>query len=80
MSSSVYFRMHHGNQLEPINFTGHQITLLDLKRAIMEVKNFKGFDFDLKITDAENDAKGEYRHPPQPFPLTTDVIRSVYWR
>lgn len=60
MSSSIYFRMHHGNQLEPINFTGHQITLLDLKRAIVEMKSFKGLDFDLKITDAENSTKGLY--------------------
>jgi hypothetical protein len=52
--------MHHGNEVLAVNFTGHQIKLLDLKRAIMELKNIsKGLDFDLKITDAENDQKSE---------------------
>jgi hypothetical protein len=60
MTSSVYFKMHHGNEVLAVNFTGHQIKLLDLKRAIMELKNIsKGLDFDLKITDAENDQKSE---------------------
>jgi hypothetical protein len=58
MTSSVYFKMHHGNEVLAVNFTGHQIKLLDLKRSIMELKNIsKGLDFDLKITDAENDQK-----------------------
>lgn len=56
MTSSVYFKMHHGNDVLPVNFTGHQIKLLDLKRSIMELKNIsKGLDFDLKITDADSD-------------------------
>jgi hypothetical protein len=58
MTSSVYFKMHHGNEVLAVNFTGHQIKLLDLKRSIMELKNIsKGLDFDLKITDAENEQK-----------------------
>ena len=59
MASVVYFRMQHGKISEPISFTGHQIKLIDLKRAILEKKEMKtGFDFDLKIIDADNSTKG----------------------
>ena len=55
MTSSVYFKMHHGDDVLPVNFTGHQIRLLDLKRSIMELKNLnKGLDFDLRITDSDS--------------------------
>ena len=59
MSSSVYFRMKHGTVSEPINFDGHQIRLLELKRAIIEKKQLRsGLDFDLQISDAENSSRG----------------------
>ncbi len=59
MSSFIYFRMQHGKQVESVPFIGHQMTLLDLKRAILEKKELKsGLDFDLRIVDAENSAKG----------------------
>ena len=55
--------MRHGTDVHTINFSGHQISLFDLKRAIMEQKNMsKGLDFDLKITDAENNSKGDIVH------------------
>ena len=50
--------MQHGKVSEPISFTGHQIKLMDLKRSILEKKEMKnGFDFDLRITDADNSTK-----------------------
>ena len=60
MSSVVHFRMFHANQSEPINFDGHQIRLLDLKKAIVEKKygNKPGIDFDLRVSDADNISKG----------------------
>ncbi len=61
MTSSVHFKMHHGNDVLAVNFAGHQIKLLDLKRSVMELKNIaKGLDFDLKITDADS-GKGQHQ-------------------
>jgi hypothetical protein len=58
MSSQVYFRLQHGKVMEPIAFTGPHIKLIDLKLAILEKKDMTtGFDFDLKISDAENSSK-----------------------
>jgi len=60
MSSTIYFRMFHAKQFEPINFDGHQIRLIDIKRSILEKKMVKsgGIDFDLQITDADNSNRG----------------------
>lgn len=45
--------------MEPVQFTGHQLRLLDLKRTIVEQKKMSSaMDFDLKITDAEDKNKG----------------------
>ena len=61
MSSVVYYRMHHGKQFEPINFDGHQIRLIDLKKAVLEKKNLKaGIDFDLEVLDADNSSRGRF--------------------
>ena len=64
--------------LEPITFTGHQIRLLDLQRAIMEKKNMKeGSDFDLVLMDAEDTSKiysGEDTYIPK---NTAVVVRKV---
>lgn len=81
MTSSIYFKMHHGNQVEPINFTGHQITLLDLKRQVIERKNFKGLDFDLEIKDAEN-AKGIQTAPSNrnSYLTSASTMCSLYGR
>lgn len=54
MSSVVTFRSHHvkQDQAEVINFSGNAIRLLDLKREIVQRKNFAtSQDFDLKIVD-----------------------------
>ena len=61
MSSVIYFRLSSATaaQMEPVQFTGHQLRLLDLKRAIVEQKKMSSaMDFDLKITDAEDKNKG----------------------
>lgn len=64
--------------LEPITFTGNQIRLLDLQRAIMEKKNMKeGSDFDLVLMDAEDTSKiysGEDTYIPK---NTAVVVRKV---
>lgn len=45
--------------MEPIHFTGHHISLIDLKRAILDLKNIsRGLDFDFKVMDAEDTSKG----------------------
>ena len=80
MNSKVYFRMQiaKSKTLEPITFTGHQIRLLDLQRAIMEKKNMKeGSDFDLVLMDAEDTSKiysGEDTYIPK---NTAVVVRKV---
>lgn len=44
--------------MEPIHFTGHHISLIDLKRAILDLKNIsRGLDFDFKVMDAEDTSK-----------------------
>ena len=61
MSSVIYFRLKSATaaQVEPVHFTGHQLRLLDLKRAIVEQKKISSaMDFDLKVTDAEDKSKG----------------------
>ncbi len=63
MSSVIYFRLKSAaaGKLDPIYFTGHQMKLLDLKRAIVEQKKLSGsIDFDLKITDADDESKGNF--------------------
>ena len=63
MTSVIYFRMKSAaaGRLEPIQFTGHQMKLLDLKRAIVDLKRLGGsVDFDLRITDADDESKGAY--------------------
>ena len=60
MTSKVYFRMQIAKSkvLEPITFTGNQIRLLDLQRAIMEKKSMKeGSDFDLVLMDETDNSK-----------------------
>ena len=65
MSSVIYFRMKHGKEFEPIHFDGHQIRLLDLKRAMLELKQIKsGVDFDLHIVDSDNDTRGKESRTP----------------
>lgn len=74
MSSQVYFRLQYGKVLEPIEFTGPHIKLIDLKRAILEKKNMKtGFDFDLKICDAENNSK-VFEGDQTDVPKNTSVV------
>lgn len=61
MSSVIFFRLSSATagQMEPVYFTGHQLRLLDLKRAIVEQKKMSSsIDFDLKITDADIETKG----------------------
>jgi len=59
--SVIHFRMYHGKDSEPITFSGDSIKLLDLKKEIVEKKKISGtLDFDLKISDENNPAKGEY--------------------
>ena len=41
MTSTVYFRMFHGKEPEPVTFAGQSIRLLDLKRQILEKKNMR---------------------------------------
>ena len=41
MTSTVYFRMFHGKDPEPVTFAGQSIRLLDLKRQILEKKNMR---------------------------------------
>jgi len=64
--------------VEQVNFTGHQINLLDLKRSILELKRMtSGLDFDLKLTDAENSSKvyiGDESFVPK---NTTVVVKRV---
>lgn len=64
MTSVIYFRSSSATAalMEPVNFTGQQLRLLDLKRAIVEQKKMSSaMDFDLKITDAEDKTRGAYR-------------------
>jgi hypothetical protein len=50
---------HSPDVVEAVNFSGTQIKLLELKRAIVEKKKFsKGMNFDLNIQDAENPSRG----------------------
>jgi hypothetical protein len=61
MSSVIYFKLKSATagQVEPIHFTGQQLRLLDLMRAIVEQKKMSSaIDFDLRITDAEDKTKG----------------------
>lgn len=57
MTSSIFVRMTHAKDLEPIHFTGNQIKSLELKRLIVDLKNLnKGMDFDFKINDENSHA------------------------
>jgi hypothetical protein len=61
MSSVIYFRLKSSkaSDLDPIHFTGHQMRLLDLKRAVVERKKMSSaMDFDLNVVDAEDSSKG----------------------
>lgn len=59
MSSVIHFKMVHGRNPETISFTGHQIKLIDLKRAILEKKNISAaFDFDFRISYVDNPSAG----------------------
>lgn len=79
MASVVYFRMQHGKQSEPVSFSGHQIKLIDLKRAILEKKEMKtGFDFDLKISDADNSSKSKEISLKSREYMFTEVIEYVF--
>ena len=74
--SQVYFRMQiaKSKTLEPIHFTGNQIRLLDLQRAIMEKKNMSsGTDFDLILMDAEDTSK-VYKGDDTYIPKNTAVV------
>jgi hypothetical protein len=63
MTSVIYFRMKSAasGQMEPVQFSGHQMSVAELKRAIIERKrlNASSLDFDLEITDADEPSKGE---------------------
>jgi hypothetical protein len=53
--SVVTIRMHHGKEQEQITFSGNGIKLIDLKREIVERKNFNStFDFELQVVDEGN--------------------------
>ena len=61
MSSVIYFRLNAGTEMEPVHFTGHQLRLLDLKRAIVEKKKLAtGLDFELDVRDAEVASKRKH--------------------
>lgn len=63
MSSVIYFKLKSAaaGQVEPVHFTGQQMTLLDLKKAIVKLKKMSSaMDFDLKITDADDKSKGYF--------------------
>ena len=50
--SVINFRMHHGNAMEQITFSGNGLKLLDLKKEILDKKEIsRSLDFDLKIVD-----------------------------
>jgi hypothetical protein len=50
--SVVNFKMHHGNAVEQVTFSGNGIKLLDLKKEILDKKDInRSLDFDLKIVD-----------------------------
>lgn len=77
MTSCVYFKMFHnrqGSDVETVNFTGSEIKLLDLKRAIVDIKKFsQGMDFDLTILDANNLSK-VYSDESSFVPKNTTVV------
>lgn len=59
MSSTIFFRLHHGKQSEQITFEGNGLRLIELKKAIVEKKAMTGsLDFDLKVTDENDPEKG----------------------
>ena len=63
MTSVIYFRKQVAKKkdMEEVQFPGHQIRVLDLKRLIMDKKqlkaSFANSDFDLTILDADDPKK-----------------------
>lgn len=64
MTSTVYFRMFHGKEPEPVTFAGPSIRLLDLKRQILEKKNMKTvrvLNFAVSTAHAPRDSTSTWR-------------------
>jgi len=52
---SVHYKFKASKEYDTVNFPGTVIRVIDLKKAIVEKKKLnKGLDFDLVITDAQN--------------------------
>ncbi len=60
MSSAVSFRLHSGSELSQVHFDGNGIKLLELKRAIVDLKFKVGsssLDYELNIKDDNGKGK-----------------------
>jgi protein MPE1 len=66
--------MQSGKESEQITFSGNGIKLIDLKREIVEKKNFStAFDFELQIVDENNKTK-EYVGDDEMVPKNSSLI------
>lgn len=68
---SVYYKMKNCKDYDSITFDGINISVGDLKRAIMEQKKLGKGDCDYLITDANNPETGMYQYYWHLFLLTS---------